>query len=139
MFIGLGMGVDHGGFGIRLDGRIKSRVGVCAGAGFTRAGIGFNAGLIISARPLQCVRPFIAALYGYNTVVIFSDSRGRGTSGLIYNGPSFGGGVEFWNAKGNRFVHVGFLIPVRSEEAADAIRDVDPKPWPVLFSVGIHI
>lgn len=139
VFIGLGMGIDHGGLGIRLDGRIKSRVGVCAGAGFTKAGIGMNAGLIISTRPLQRVRPFISALYGYNTAVLLSDSRGRGASGVIYNGPSLGGGVEFWNAKGNRFVHFSLMVPVRSEEATDAMRYADPKPWPVLLSVGIHI
>lgn len=139
MFIGLGMGIDHGGLGIRLDGRIKSRVGICAGAGSTKAGVGLNAGLIISTRPLQRIRPFITALYGYNTAVRHPDSRGRGPSGLIYNGPSFGGGIEYWSAKGQRFIHFGLLVPIRSEEATDAARYADPIPWPILISIGIHI
>lgn len=138
LYFGIGGGLDHGGFGLRFDGMVTRALGLFAGAGFNLATVGWNGGLIYRHPLPGRVRPYGTAMYGYNVAILTTTSRGSIGTGTNYYGPSFGAGVEFWSDQRNRFVHLGLLLPVRSEEAQRELRRSASEPWPVLLSAGFH-
>ncbi|MBS1936673.1 MAG: hypothetical protein JSS84_02525 [Bacteroidetes bacterium] len=137
VFIGAGVGLDHGGIGLRMDILASERIGIFAGGGYNLATVGWNAGLLYRHPVKWLARPYITGMYGYNLAIKWQIPGGGGT-GTNYYGPSFGGGLEFWSAARTSFWHTALLVPVRSSEADEDLRWASPKPWPVLFSFGYH-
>ena len=135
MMFGPGIGVDHGGLGLRIDAILAQRIGVFGGVGYNLAGVGWNVGGIYRFRPQHRWRPYGTAFYGYHAAQRHEDIHGRYMLGTNYNGFTGGGGVELWAADRESFLHLGVFIPFRSEET---LARLDPKPWPVLFSCGVH-
>lgn len=122
LFFGVGIGLDHGGIGMRMDVRFTEHIGLFGGAGYNLAMVGWNAGLIYRYKLLGHVRPYATGMYGYNLAMRWVDPWGKTVHGENYYGPSFGGGVEFWSARRDSFIHVGLLVPVRSSETLDAMK-----------------
>lgn len=137
-FFGAGLGLDHGGLGVRIDGKVTETVGIFAGAGYNLATVGWNAGLLYRQRTQSQRRPYVTAMYGYNMVILTTYPGRQSGTGTNYYGPSFGGGVEFWSKERTRFIHVGLLFPVRSSDALLALRWSSTEPWPILLSAGFH-
>lgn len=137
VFIGAGVGLDHGGIGLRMDMLASERIGLFAGGGYNLATVGWNAGLLYRHPVNWRARPYITGMYGYNLAIKWQIPGGGGT-GTNYYGPSFGGGVEFWSPARTSFWHTALLVPVRSSEAVEDLRWASTKPWPVLFTCGYH-
>ncbi|MBX2979429.1 MAG: hypothetical protein KF905_09050 [Flavobacteriales bacterium] len=131
---GPGFGLDHGGIGLRVDGRLTPGLGFIAGAGFNTATIGWNLGLLYRFMLSRPIRPYASIIYGYNLAVRYESGGGRYVSGTNYYGPTVGAGVEFWTLERHRFLHLGLLVPIRTEEA----RAMIGKSWPVLPTIGMH-
>lgn len=74
--IGLGIGLDCGGFGGNIIIYPQKNVGIFAGGGYALAGFGWNAGLklrLISDSPDSKISPFLLAMYGYNSAITVVD------------------------------------------------------------------
>lgn len=139
VYFGFGAGLDHGGLGVRIDVRPVEHLGVFGGVGWALGGLGWNAGLHVPILPGRGVSPYITGMYGYNTVYVVKDrTTGTQWDRDIYNGPSFGGGVEFSFREGARLLQVGLLVPVRSDQVLTDHPSIENDLWPVLFSLGLR-
>lgn len=75
--LGIGMGLDHGGFGARCELLPEDHASVFLGLGYAYAGVGWNAGVIARVLPRRRVCPYAIAMYGYNAAVISTDRKHR--------------------------------------------------------------
>ena len=138
-YFGFGVGLEHGGIGVRADLRPIPELSVFGGAGYAFAGIGWNLGFACRLRPGHKVVPYVTAMYGYNTAYVLRNQATRTTiDSELYFGPSFGAGVEFMKKVDAAFWRVGLLFPIRADEVAEEHPEISEKLWPVLFSIGYH-
>ncbi len=142
--LGLGLGIDYGGIGAQVQCRPAKPLVVFAGGGYAFAGFGYNVGAQGRILPDAKWCPFVAAMYGYNAVIVV---KGADQYNGIYYGPSVGLGVEnhhrdnegsFW-----RFELILPFRPVEFQEDIDALKkkpniDVRSEPPPFSFSVAFH-
>ncbi len=138
-FFGLGIGLDHGGFGVRADVKPIPEVGVFGGVGYALAGLGWNAGAICRILPERIVCPYITGMYGYNAAYVLKvQSSSTQVDSDLYYGPSFGAGVEFMRKSRSAFWNLGVLVPIRSDQLEIDHPDAAEKLWPVTISIGYH-
>jgi hypothetical protein len=125
---GVGVGLDHGGFGGNFMFCPTKRVGLFVGAGYAVAGPGLNAGIklrFIPKKPSEQISAFLLLMYGYNAAIVVKNA-------LKYNkffyGPSLGFGLDL-RLKPPKRVYWSFalLIPVRSSEVDQYIDDLKTK------------
>lgn len=141
--MGLGLGLDMGGIGLRADVPVNHHFAVIAGAGYALVGIGWNAGLQYRFMPDRKAGLFCCALYGYNAAIKI---KGGSQYDALYYGPSVGAGVELRKAHTTNFWKIALFVPFRSSDFTadlDLLRDKgyfgpNEGPWPVLFGVGYH-
>ncbi len=138
VFFGPGVGIDHGGIGMRLDVHTTRFVGVFGGVGYALAGIGWNAGLHLRMLPGKRACPYLTGMYGYNTAVKILAAPGVHSRQELYYGISTGAGVEFWNATRSRYFHLGLIIPFRSLDVERDYPEISKELFPVLVSLGLH-
>jgi hypothetical protein len=139
--LGLGMGMDHGGIGVRLDVPLSRNLAAVGGLGYAVVGMGWNVGLQLRTDPTKPVGLYMTALYGYNGAI---KVEGAGRYDKLYYGFTPGAGVEFRGARGN-FFHMALLVPLRSPEfwgdwddlKAEGVQ-VKQGPLPVAVSLGYH-
>lgn len=134
--IGFGMGLDYGGFGLKVGLLSFRYVELFGGAGYNLLEIAGNAGLSIKILPDSKFCPYISGMYGYNAVDVTSVS-GSGPikykNGETYYGVSVNGGVRITLSE-KVFLNTGITFPFRADEAtADG-----QKYYPVLVSLGLH-
>ncbi|HET6225698.1 MAG TPA: hypothetical protein VFF27_05420, partial [Bacteroidia bacterium] len=141
--LGLGAGLDYGGFGARLTLMTSEKFGIFGAVGYNLVGAGFNGGINYKFSPGKRTCPVIGAMYGYNGVIKIVDGV---EASKTYYGPSFSMGLEVKSKKkiNNNFWSFALLIPIRpSEFDADINRlknsgyDVS-EPLPIAFSIGLH-
>jgi hypothetical protein len=142
--IGLGFGIDYGGFGGRLTCNMVPHFAFFGALGYNLVGLGYNAGATFRALPFSKVTPTLSVMYGYNGVIKIS---GAGHYNQIYYGPSLSAGLEFNSRKkpGNHF-NLELVLPFRPKEFYDDYDMIknDPnievynEPFPVSFSLGYH-
>ena len=139
VYFGFGVGIDHGGLGVRIDVRPLEHFGVFGGVGWALGGLGWNAGLHIPILTGHEISPYLTGMYGYNTMYV-AKNRVTGTQWDrdIYYGPSFGGGLEFSVREGSRLIQVGVLVPVRSDQVLIDHPEIERDLWPVLISLGLR-
>jgi len=137
---GLGVGLDYGGFGFKMNLLLVKPVAVFGSAGYNLDKLAFTGGFNFRLKPDSRVCPTLQAMYGYNAVI--KDEYGG--NGTTYYGPSFGLGLEFHGKKkvGN-FFNLELLVPVRSQKFKDAIDELkeegeNPQVFPVAISLGYH-
>jgi hypothetical protein len=142
--IGLGLGLDYGGFGAQVQCRPAPPLVMFAGGGYALAGFGYNVGAQGRILPDARWCPFVSAMYGYNAVIVVT---GASQYDQVYYGPSFGLGVEMHrrdNAK--NFWRFELLLPLRDkafQEGLDALKKnplikVSSEPPPFGIGVGYH-
>jgi hypothetical protein len=140
--LGLGLGLDYGGIGLKLAVSPEKHIGIFGGLGYNIHKAGYNFGAIIRLAPDKHVVPILTAMYGYNAVIVV---KGAEQLNKTYYGPSFGGGVEINSYSGKSFWNIELLVPVRSQEFKDDFDAIDSNPsitikapLPITFSVGYH-
>ncbi len=141
--MGMGIGLDMGGIGLRADVPVTRRIAVLGGAGYALAGIGWNAGLQYRFMPDRKAGLFCAALYGYNAAIKL---KGGSQHDALYYGPSVGAGVELRRAHTANFWKIALFVPFRSADFDNDLQELKDKghfkdkqpPWPVLFGVAYH-
>jgi len=144
MNVGLGAGIDYGGFGGRFTYLPAEKFGLFGALGYNMESVGFNGGILYKFIPEKKVTPTISAMYGYNGVIIV---KGASEYNGTYYGPSLSAGVE-WKVGNNpkNYWNLELIIPFRSQEFTDdwdAIKDnpdfdVQNDILPVAFSIGYH-
>jgi len=121
--LGLGMGMEYGGFGINLLYYPAENVGVFAGVGTALAGMGYNAGLKVrmlsdSAR----VNFYTMAMYGYNASIYIPDAK---TYNKVFYGVTFGLGLDTrYNPKKDGYWTFALLMPLRGSDVSDYMKDL---------------
>jgi hypothetical protein len=141
--IGLGGGIDYGGFGGRLTFVPSERVEFFGALGYNLLGVGLNAGVDFRLQPRSRICPYLGVMYGYNAVIKI---KGAEMYNQTYYGPSFNFGLEFWSAKRPNFFNLELIVPIRSTEYHSDIRNLknnplivfSSEPIPIAISIGYH-
>ncbi len=134
--VGFGMGLDYGGFGLKVGLLSFQYVELFGGVGYNLLEMAVNAGLSIKVLPASRFCPYVSGMYGYNAVDVTHVS-GSGPikykNGETYYGVSVNGGVRVTLSE-KVFLNTGITFPFRADEAsADG-----QKYYPVLVSLGLH-
>lgn len=135
--IGLGIGQEHGGFGVNLTAYPIRSVGIFGGLGYNMVGAGYNVGLkfrLISPRPTATVTPYLVAMYGYDAVIKVA---GASQYNKIFYGPTVGAGIDYKSySKSKMYYSFGINIPIRGPEVDEYMDDLT-KNYGVEFKTGL--
>jgi hypothetical protein len=141
--LGIGAGIDYGGFGGQLSYLPAERVALFGALGYNLAGAGYNFGAKMNFPNEKKVEWHITAMYGYNAVLVV---EGDLNSKTTYYGPSAGAGMVIKSRiPGKSFWSFELLIPFRPGSFHDAVDDLKllgfdvREPLPVGISFGYHI
>jgi hypothetical protein len=138
--IGVGAGLDYGGFGMRTTYVLFQKVGVFIGTGYNLNSLGCNAGAhyIIPAGKHHA---YFTGMYGYNAVIVV---QGDVEDQATYYGFSGGVGLQVNSSNRPNFWNFELLVPVRNSNFRDdmdmlkALGAQVRKPLPFAFSIGYH-
>jgi len=125
--VGIGVGLDHGGFGGNLLVYPAKPVGLFVGGGYAFAGLGVNAGVkirFVSRRdPTPRINPYLIGMYGYNAVIVVF---GAAEYNKFFYGPTVGIGIDFPKLFLNSgYWSIALLVPIRGPEAQEYIDDLE--------------
>lgn len=138
-FMGVGAGLDYGGFGVKVDLEWKANYDIYLGLGNNLNGLGYNLGLMWKPNGHQSVSPIIAVMYGYNSVSILRDLQGNDLFRKTYYGPSVGFGGRFkMGAKRINNLSLMLIYPFRSPEFYNDVKAINGTYFPVSFSLGYN-
>lgn len=143
LYVAPGVGLDYGGFGLNFTLMATPHAGFFAGVGYNLAGVGTNAGVRLFATSDQAkVRPSIALMYGYNTVVAVKNYKDFNRT---FYGTTLMLGADI-RAVGTNYWAVGLGIPFRHAEVDQYIKTLksggvvfDRELLPVTISLGYRI
>lgn len=142
MNIGLGFGLDYGGFGGRFTFLPTDRIALFGAVGWNVIGLGFNGGVNFRISPQKKICPFIGAMYGYNGAIKVTGSMDFKEA---YYGPSFAFGTEIWSFLKNKYFNIELILPLRPSEFKtdyDELKDMGVEfkvpSIPIAFSLGYH-
>jgi len=142
--LGLGLGIDYGGFGAQVQCRPAPPLVMFAAGGYALAGFGYNVGAQGRILPMAKWCPFVSAMYGYNAVIVVQGASGYNQ---LYYGPSVGAGVEVHRRDNpDNFWRLELILPFRPQEFQDdmdalkknPLIDIRSEPPPFSFSVAFH-
>lgn len=135
MAIGIGMGLDYGGFGSRITITPGGPVGLFMGLGYNLDELSYNVGTEIRFNPQKRSTVILTGMYGYNSVLMIESTNDRKT----YFGPSVGLGVRTL-AKNSvkNFFTAQIIYPFRDRELRELHREGLVNYIPVLFSIGYN-
>lgn len=142
--IGLGIGLDYGGFGGRLTYHPMRHFTLFGAAGYNLVGLGYNVGISYVILPAKIVTPSLNAMYGYNGAIrVENADQYNGT----YYGFSAGAGVQIHlKKKSGYYLNLELIVPFRSKEydddwetiKNDPTMEIKAEPMPVAVSLGFH-
>ena len=142
LYIGPGLGFDHGGIGIKAEFQPGKYIGVFGGVGYNLANIGVNGGIIYNILPDNRVTPVLTAMYGYNAVLKVK-YLGGGHDFAVYNSLTVGGGIDFKYGRTRRQkINLTLLFPFRSASFHSTYKhikdngEVQQPAYPVAVSFG---
>ncbi|MFC2122010.1 hypothetical protein ACFLTI_10500 [Bacteroidota bacterium] len=115
--VGIGGGMDFGGFGANVLVYPQKNFGLFAGAGYAIAGFGFNAGAkirLVSNKPTSKFSPYALAMYGYNAAIAVTNAD---QYNKLFYGPSVGIGFDYSKKPEKKgYLSIALLIPLRKPE-----------------------
>jgi hypothetical protein len=139
---GIGIGLDYGGIGAKLNLLPGKALNIFGGIGYNFNGLGYNLGLGIRMAPDKSICPVLLGMYGYNGVIVI---KGGDDFSKTYYGPSFGLGLEFHGKrKAENFFNLEVLVPIRDSEFHDTLDDLKDlgadvnNVLPFTISIGYH-
>ena len=143
--IGIGGGLDYGGFGGNVTYYPAQSIGVFGGVGYALAGVGFNAGVkfrYIPDKPGARVHPFGLAMYGYNAAIAVLNASQHNK---LFYGPTLGGGIDFHRSPMKRgYWSFAIFVPIRKAEVNEYMDtlerdygvDFQTRLFPIAASIG---
>ena len=139
-FIGVGLGFDYGGMGLKAEYLPIPYLGVFAAAGYNFVDLGYGFGITARLPVSPTVSLVGLGMYGYNGVVLEKGRSGKVERRTSYSGFSAGGGLEIGISKTseNNF-RLKIMAPVRCDEFKEHIEATEAKGLPVALSLGINI
>jgi hypothetical protein len=143
--IGLGAGLDYGGFGYNMLFYPQKNIGLFGGIGYAVAGIGANAGIKLRLIPTKAsseCSPFLIGMYGYNAAVYIINAS---EYNKLYYGYTAGIGIDYCPRPDKRsYWSFALLFPQRDSRMSAYIEYLTKyqnvvflyKPWSVCFSIS---
>ena len=140
--VGVGMGLDYGGFGSRLTYQATSNIGLYGSLGYNLNQLGYNLGAHFKL-PMSSRLDWVStAMYGYNAVLMVDGPEGKIKT--TYYGPSLGSGVHWKRATNDNYWSLELILPFRNQALSSAMDDLNlagysvGKMLPLSFSLGYH-
>jgi hypothetical protein len=135
--VGVGGGLDYGGFGARGGVHFTQNVVLFGGVGYALAGLGLNGGLIFIFKPKSDLSFTMSAMYGYNAALAVEITP---PIHKLYYGPSLGVGARYIVGKQRlNMWHVSVVYPFRKSEFNDQATLYGAQDFPILISVGFSL
>ena len=151
LFVGPGLGLDHGGIGVKAEYQPFKYLGIFFGLGYDFAGPSGNLGFIYNILPNKNFTPVLIAMGGINGTIITKYSY-NGTTNVWesrgqYAGGTIGGGFDMkFGRRKNQKVNFMILVPIRDRTFYDARRSIisrggtiERDASPVLVAAGWNI
>ena len=143
-YLGIGVGLDYGGIGVKAEYMATPAFSGFAGVGYNFVGAGVNAGLTYRFSAEKRTRFFLTGMYGYNAVLpVNNGNGGNALFKQVYYGPSAGGGLEFDSRDRAKKATITLLVPFRKKSFREDFNELEDmgvefrtKPIPVAFSFG---
>lgn len=151
LFVGAGVGLDHGGIGVKTEYQPFKYLGIFLGLGYDFVGPSGNLGFIYNILPDKNFTPVLIAMGGINGTIITKysydgtatawENRGQ------YAGGTVGGGFDIkFGRRKNQKVNFMILVPIRDRTFYDARRNlisrggtIERDALPVLVAAGWNI
>ena len=145
--VGVGGGLDYGGFGGKLIYYPKQSIGLFGGVGYALAGLGFNGGVkfrYIPDKPNVRIFPYGIAMYGYNAAIAVMNAS---YLNKIFYGPTLGGGIDLYSNPNKRgYWSFAVFVPIRKAEVKtymDQLEnehsvDFNNKLFPITASIAYN-
>lgn len=137
--LGIGLGMDFGGIGLRGSAYLGENVDLFGGVGYALAGVGYNVGFIFGFTPKERVHPTLSAMFGTNAGLL---SETNPSQNEMFLGPSFGAGIKI-RGKGNpmNYFHLQVVFAVLSEDFYNKVNQSNARETggPVFLSLGYVI
>lgn len=143
-FLGLGLGFDYGGIGMKLEYMPIKALGIFGGFGYNLVQPTYNAGASLKLSPGKRGTPVISCMYGYNAAIKIKYAGGT-SDGYTYYGVTAGIGFELYNKTLKNKLSCQLLVPFRSSKFRNdynrfkdqGIKFSNPIP-PVAISIGYN-
>ncbi|MBW7891432.1 MAG: hypothetical protein H3C48_10510 [Chitinophagaceae bacterium] len=118
IFAGAGIGLDHGGLGIKAEYQPFKYLGLFGGVGHNLAGFNGNGGIIYNIMPNKKVTPIFTTMLGVNSAIIAELEDANGPTGqksrLQFVAFTVGGGFDIkFGRQQNQKVNFTLLVPLR--------------------------
>ena len=148
--IGVGMGVNYGGFGTSVAYAFTPYISIEGNLGYNLLDIVGGGALNIHLVPKNNKKFYcltLKGMYGYNAGIITSkEIELTGNSGKSFYGISFGLINEFrFGSKKDIGINIGIIIPIRSAKFTNSYNGFTESGYdlstafPVLLSIGLHV
>lgn len=123
--LGIGMGLDYGGFGANIVFYPSTHFGLFFGGGYALNGLGVNGGIkyrFISSRPKARINPYFSAMYGYNTTIVVKNATEYNKT---FYRSTVGIGIDFRQRPYRKgYWTIALLVPIRGSKVNDYIDDL---------------
>jgi hypothetical protein len=141
-YLGLGIGMDYGGIGIKAEVLPSKYVSLFGGLGIALIDPAYNVGASLRIFPELRAQPILIAMYGYNAVLYLKNNSGLSK---IYYGATAGVGNEFHFGRKDNKATFAILFPFRSAAFRNRYNELErqgyqfnPDILPVAFSLGCN-
>ncbi len=143
VYMGVGFGLDYGGFGAKIEYLPVKNIGIFAGLGYNLKEAGWNIGASYKIRATERLSVNPIAFYGYNGVLKVD---GASEYDMVSYGVTFGINLDIYvGQKGNK-ISTGLFVPIRSKKFMDNYDMVKDDPYismdneliPIAVTVGYN-
>lgn len=143
VYLGIGLGLDYGGFGLKFEYQPIKYLGLIGSLGFNLQGLGINVGASFYPLPDKKFQPLATLLYGYNAAIINNDMSEYNKT---YYGITPGIGAALKTGKKGNKLYLAIFRPFRSQSFKDDYQAMKNNPLikieqdilPVTFSIGFN-
>jgi len=144
VYLGVGTGLDYGGFGLKVEFLPVKYVGLFGGLGYNLLSLGWNVGSTLKILPDSKVSPNVMLMYGYNGILKGIDAYSKQYDMTSY-GVTAGVNLDIkLGSKGHK-LSCGLFFPFRSGKFQDNYNAAKNDPnmavgdlLPVALSVGFN-
>lgn len=141
--LGLGVGINYGGFGAQANYLFGNNFRISAGYGTNLVKMNYSLGISYRFLSKSTFCPVLSYAYGYHKTVYDRENVEKSTS---YNGSSIGLGLEIWNNQRDSYFLINAFLPIETinniksntiENSSKFYQLLNSNP--IVFSVGYHL